>query len=166
MIYALIIFSFLFESAITNIIPLSSFLVPLFFLTSLSILYPYFKGNIISFVIICLLCGFIYDVALTDSIFINTLSFGICGFSIILCYHFMKYTIYTSSFVNIISVLVYRGISYVLLIIVDYMNFNIFNLFKGIYNSLLINIIYGIIIYLLADVLARMFGIKRNQKLK
>ena len=166
MIYALIIFSFLFESVITNIVPLNSFLVPLFFLTSLSILYPYFKSNNVSFIINCMVCGLIYDIAFGDSVFINTLSFGICGLSIICGYHFMKYTIYTSSFVNILSIVVYRIVSYFLLLILDYISFNMLSLFSGIYNSLLINLVYGIIIYLIMDLLAKIFNIKRNQKLK
>ena len=141
MIYGLIIFSFLFESIVTNIVHINTLLTPLFLITSLVILYPYFK-NKTNFIISCIVCGFFYDIAFTDSTFINTISFGISGCFIILCYNYFKYSIYSSNFINIISIIVYRIISYVLLVIVDYLNFNMTSLLEGIYNSILINIIY------------------------
>lgn len=161
MIYILLIFSFLFESVITNIVNINSFLISLFLLTSLVILYPYFKDKII-FVIVCVICGFFYDVAFSDSVFINTISFGICSGLIMIGYNYMKYNIYTSNFINIVNIVFYRLISYLLLVIVDVVSFNGFSLLKGIYNSILINIVYGIIIYLILNLLSKIFNIKRD----
>lgn len=163
MIYILIIFSFLFESLITNIVNIESFLVPLFLLTSLCILYPFFKSNNLTFFITSTICGFIYDISFTDTLFINTISFGACSGIIILLYNYFKYNIYSASFINVISIISYRTISYLLLCIIDYINFNHVIFFKGIYNSLLINIIYGIILYLTADILSRLFNIKMHK---
>lgn len=161
MIYGILIFSFLFESAFSNIITKGSILVPLFLLTSLTILYPYFKNKKMNFVITCVICGFIYDISLTSSPFINTLSFASASGLIILIYNYINYNIYSSNFVNIVILIFYRVISYILLCIVDFINFNEMSLLEGIYGSLIVNIIYGIIIFIIIDLIAKIFNIKR-----
>ena len=161
MIYIVIIFSFLFESIFSNIVNSYSFLTPLFLLTSLSILYPYFKKNKFNFVIACIICGFFYDIAFTDSLFINTITFGLCSEIIILGYNYVNYNIYSSNFINIINIVFYRVLSYLFLCIVDFINFNESILLEGIYNSLLVNVIYGIILFIIIDLISKIFNIKR-----
>lgn len=161
MIYIILIFSFLFEAAITNILPNNSILTPLFLLTSLTLLYPYFKNKKLNFVITCAICGFLYDIAFTNSSFINTLSFSLCSGLVILGYNYINYNLYSSNLFNIIILIFYRIISYLLLCIVDLISFDEMLLLEGIYNSLIANIIYGIFIYMLIDVLSKIFGIKR-----
>lgn len=161
MIYLILIFSYLFESAFSNVVPLNSIFTPLFLLTSLTILYPYFKNKKINFIIVCMICGLFYDITLTNSSFINTLSFSFCGGLIILGYNYINYNIYSSNFFNVIILIIYRIINYLLLCIIDFTKFNEMLLLEGIYNSLVSNIIYGIFIYLLIDVLSKMFSIKK-----
>ena len=161
MIYIILIFSFLFEAAFTNIVNNYSFLTPLFLITSLSILYPYFKNNKFNFVIASILCGLFYDIGLTNSPFINTISFGICSGLIILGYNYMNYNIVNSNFINIIVICIYRIVSYLLLCIIDFVKFNEMFLLEGIYNSLLVNVVYGIIIFIIVSLIAKIFNIKR-----
>lgn len=161
MIYIILIFSFLFESAFSNIVPKNSLLIPLFLLTSLTILYPYFKNKNINFVVTCVICGFIYDISLTNSLFINTLSFGIISGLIILIYNYINYNICSSNILNILVLISYRIVSYILLCIIDIIKFNEMSLIEGIYSSLIVNIIYGIIIFIVVDLLAKIFNIKR-----
>ena len=161
MIYIVIIFSFLFESTFSNIVNSYNFLTPLFLLTSLSILYPYFKNNKFNFVVTCIICGFFCDIAFTDSLFINTITFGLCSGIIILGYNYVNYNIYSSNFINIINIVFYRVVSYLLLCIVDFINFNESILLEGIYNSLLVNVIYGIILFIIIDLISKIFNIKR-----
>ena len=161
MIYLIIIFSFLFESLFSNVVNINTFLTPLFLLTSLSILFSYFKNKKTNFFIVSIICGFFYDIVFTNSLFINTISFGICSGLIILIYNYVSYNLISSNFINIIIIIFYRIISYFLLCIIDLIKFNESNLLEGIYNSLLVNIVYGIIIYLIMDVLSKIFNIKR-----
>lgn len=161
MIYIILIFSFLFEAAFTNIVNNYSFLTPLFLITSLSILYPYFKNNKFTFVIASIICGLFYDVGLSNSPFINTISFGICSGLIILGYNYMNYNIVNSNFINVIIIIIYRVVSYLLLFIIDFIKFNENNLLQGIYNSILVNIIYGVILYIVIDLISKIFNIKR-----
>lgn len=161
MIYIILIFSFLFEAAFTNIVNIYSFLTPLFLLTSLIILYPYFRKNNFNFVIVSIICGLFYDISFTGSPFINTISLGICSGLIILGYNYMNYNIVNSNFINLIIISIYRIISYLLLCIIDYIKFNEIYLLEGIYNSLLINVIYGIIIFIIVSLMSKIFNIKR-----
>jgi len=161
MIYIIIIFSFLFESAFSNIVNSHTFLTPLFLITSFSILYPYFKNNNFKFIIISIICGLFYDISLTNSTFINTISFGFASGLIIILYNYMNYNIFNSNFINIIIIIFYRIVSYFLLCIIDVIKFNEISLLEGIYNSLLVNIVYGIIIFIIVNLLAKIFNIKR-----
>lgn len=161
MIYIIIIFSFLFESAFSNIVNNHTFLTPLFLITSFSILYPYFKNNKFNFIIATIICGLFYDIALTNSPFINTISFGLCSGLIILLYNYMNYNIFNSNLINIIIIIFYRIVSYFLLCIIDVIKFNEMSLLEGIYNSLIVNIVYGIIIFIIVNLLAKIFNIKR-----
>lgn len=161
MIYIILIFSFLFESVFSNIVNNYTFLTPLFLLTTFSIIYPYFKNKNLNFIIASIICGLFYDITFTNSPFINTISFGMCSGLIILIYNYVSYSIFSSNFINMINIVFYRIVSYLLLCVIDFIKFNESNLIEGIYNSLLVNIIYGIIVYLIIDVLAKLFNIKR-----
>ena len=48
---------------------------------------------------------------------------------------------------NLIIIVIYRTISYSLLVIVGYFSFNKEILLTGVYKSLIVNLVYGIIIY-------------------
>ena len=163
MIPCLLIFSFLFEAVFTNLISINSFLTPLFLITTLTLIYPYFNNrNInINYIIVCLILGLFYDIAFADSIFVNTVSFGIIGGIVILCYNYVKYNIYTSNIINIIILITYRIITYIILLSINHITFNNKIFFSGIYNSLLINILYGIIMYCIIEVIAKILGKKR-----
>lgn len=161
MIYIILIFSFLFEAAFSNIVNIYSFLTPLFLLTTLTILFPYFKNNKFNFILISTLFGLFYDISFTGTPFINTISFAISSGFIILGYSYMNYNIVNCNFLNIITICIYRVISYLLLCIIDYIKFDEIYLLEGIYNSLVVNVIYGIIIFIIVNLIAKIFNIKR-----
>ena len=161
MIYVIILFSFLFESIITNIVSMDSYLIPLFVIVSLSLLYPYFRKNNKNFIIICGITGLIYDTIFTNMLFINTISFILISLLIIFNYKIFKYNILSSNLFNIFLIVIYRIISYILLVLVGYLNFSYMVLLDGIYTSLIINVIYGIIMYIIIDKLSILLNKKR-----
>jgi len=149
MICLILIISFLLESIFTNIINLDSIFIPLFVITSLTLVYPLLKKKIVNYIIICLILGFLYDVSFSNSSFLNLLCFCILGIITIIYYNYVNYNIYTATIINIIVIIVYRIISYIILLSINYLSFDFLFFLSGIYNSLLINIIYGIIIYMI-----------------
>lgn len=161
MICCILIFSFIFEAMFTNLVGINSLFIPLFTLTSLVLVYPYFKKKNFNYVLVCLILGIFYDIAFADSVFVNTICFGIIGGLNILIYNYVKYNVYTSNIINIIIIITYRIISYIILLSINFITFNGNILFKGIYSSLLINIAYGIILYLVIDLLGKILNKKR-----
>lgn len=158
MISIALILSLLLESAFSNIVPLNSLFIPLFVVTSLTIVYPYFKKNKFNFILVCMICGLIYDVVFASSSFVNTLAFVIVGAILILCYSYVKYNIYTSNIINVIVLISYRIISYIILLSINYITFNNKTFLSGIYNSILMNLIYGIILFYIVNILAKIFN--------
>ena len=157
MTIAILILSFLLEASISNVINLSSLFIPLFVVTSLSILYPYFKNQ--KFIVVAIICGLIYDITFTHSPFINTLSFSLISLFIMFCYNYINYNILSSNIINIVTIIVYQIINYFLLCIVDYVKFNEMILLKCISSSLILNIVYGIIIYLILKGIKKILNI-------
>ena len=161
MIPGVLIISFLLEAVFTNLVNNNSLLIPLFTLTTLVMIYPYFNKKNINYILVCLIVGLFYDIVFADSIFVNTVSFGIVGALTMLCYNYVKYNIYSSSIVNIIMLITYRIISYVILLSINYITFNNKVFFRGVYKSLIANIIYGILLYLIIEIIAKKFNKKR-----
>lgn len=159
--YLVLVISLLLEAIFSNIVSLNSLFIPLFLITSLVIIYPYFCKKNINFFLVCLISGFLYDLIFADSLFINTLSFSFAGIIIILGYSYVNYSIYSSNILNIIVIILYRIISYLLLCIIGYTTFNENILLSGISSSLILNIIYGLILYLVIDMISKIFVIKR-----
>ncbi len=159
--YLVLVISLLLEAIFSNIVSLNSLLIPLFLITSLVIIYPYFCKKNINFFLVCLVSGFLYDLIFADSLFINTLSFSFAGIIIILGYSYVNYSIYSSNILNIIIIILYRIISYLLLCIIGYTTFNENILLSGVSSSLILNIIYGLILYLVIDMISKIFVIKR-----
>lgn len=161
MIPIILIFSFLLEAAFTNFISPNSIFIPLFVITSLVLLYPYFENKNLNYIIVCLILGLFYDIVFTNSLFVNTISFGLMGGLTILCYNYVKYNIYTSNIINTIILISYRIISYVIVLSVNYVSFNNKIFFSGIYKSLILNVVYGVILYFIIELLAKLFNKKR-----
>ena len=162
MIPIVIVLSFLLEIMFSNIVTFSSLFIPLFLIVSLVLMYPYFKSKLY-FIIVCAICGLIYDLGFLNTAFINTLCFTATGLMIMLIHSYMNYNLVSTNIVNIIIIVFYRIISYLLLCLTAYTNFHITTLFRGIYSSLIINIMYGIIVYLLLNLICKRFNIKKNE---
>lgn len=129
--------SLLLEGVISNVVGINSIFIPLFLLVSLVLIYP--KKN---YLIICFICGLIYDVCFYNSLFINTISFIFIG---LLLDKLTKYNIYIRC---IIVIMFYRFITYFMLVLIGYSKLNILLLFKSIYSSIILNIIFIIFVKL------------------
>ena len=158
MIIAIII-SFILEGIFTNLISINSIFLPLFTITSFVITYPYFnKEKKYLFIITSFIIGVIYDIAYTNSLFINTFTFILCSLLIMLINKYIKENLISKIIINIFITIMFKIISYLLLFTFEFIKFNQNILLKGIYSSLILNIIYGLILYIICD--------KINRKLK
>ena len=162
MIPVVIVLSFFLEIIFSNIVSLTGIFIPLFLIVSLVLMYPFFKSKLY-FMIVCFVCGLIYDLGFLNTVFVNTLCFVALGLMIILIHSYMNYNLVSTTIVNVIIIVFYRIISYLLLCLTAYTNFHMYTLFRGIYSSLIINIIYGVSLYLLLELICRRFNIKKNE---
>lgn len=147
MICLILILSFLLEGVFSNVIEINSALLPCFSLISLAIIYPYFKDKNINFLIASLLTGIFYDIAFTNTPFINSVVFVFCGFIIRWFYKYVNFNFLTQILLTILIVLVNRLTIYLILCVFDYTNFNEDILISSILSSLIANIIYSAIMF-------------------
>lgn len=153
MIYSIVIFiSFLLEGLISNIIPFHSPLFQnCFTLVSLLVLYPYFYNRQSLFFTLAFISGMLLDITYTNTLFLNGLLF------LLMAYFIKKLNIWISSntindiFLTIIIIILYRTISYFVLMLINNYPFN-FNLFAtSITSSLILNIIYAVFLSFVMD---------------
>lgn len=143
----IIIASFLLDYLVSRFIN-SNMLYPLF--TILSIILN--KNN--SY-ILCFLVGLIYDIIFTDTLFLNAVVFIIIMFIIKKLYRLFKDTYLTRILIGIISILLYRIMTYIILIITMYSSFDVYFLLQGLYSSILINLIYLFIFSYLVGIIKK-----------
>ena len=162
MIPITIIISFVLDSIVSNFISINTLFAPLFTLMSLIIVYPYFNYNHKHFIITAFITGMAYDLIYTNTIIIHGLLFIAIAFLII-----KLNVVFSNNYLNvvimaIISIIVYRLISYGLLLITNNISFNWIVLLKSIYQSLLINIIYILLTFMITDRISFALRIKKS----
>ena len=162
MIPSVIIISFILDSVISNFISLNSLFMPLFTLMSLIIVYPYFKGNIKNYFTVCFITGLFYDLVYTDTIVIHAFLFLLIGFIIT-----RLNLVFSNNYLNviimaIITIIFYRFVSYILLLITNNISFSFMILLKSIYHSLILNIIFVFFTFMITDRISFKFKIKKS----
>ncbi len=163
MIVTTLIVSFFLEGAFTNLISNNSLFVPMFTITSLTILYPYFNNKQPKFMMMATLFGFFYDIIYTDSLFVNTFSFLIASIAIIIIYNYINMNWININVLNIVIIAIFKVVSYMILCMVGYMHFKSNILIQGIYHSILVNILYGIILYVVTDGIGRKLHLRKME---
>lgn len=159
---AIIIISFILEGVLTNIINMNLILLPLFTIVSLVITYPYIKNNY-KFIIISIIIGLLYDIAYTNSLFINTFTFTLCSLLIIFIDKFIKESFIGRMFINIFMIIIFKTLSYLLLFIFSFIKFDYNILINGIISSLILNIIYGLLLYFICDRISIKLNIRKKE---
>lgn len=149
----IVIVSLILDGILTNFLPYMvsdlSIFTPLLTVVSLVVIYPFFKKDKKKYLTYSFIVGIIYDLLYTNLLFFNGLIFLVVGLLIIILYQNIGNN-YLKIILNIVLVI----ISYELLTVLVIFCFNLvpLTLDKVIYkisHSLLLNIIYGEVIYLI-----------------
>ena len=96
-----------------------------------------------------LLAGFIYDIAYTDTLFLNAIIFVLLLYLIELIFKKITFNFFNVVLISILIIILYRVSIFLILVVINYIDFNLFNLLYGILYSL-INIIFVIIYYFIS----------------
>lgn len=147
----IVIVSFILDNIVSNFLNYNSIFNPLFTLLSLVLIYPSFNKRSNNCYIYVFILGFIYDVAITNTLFLNAFIFILLAYFIKLIFNKIPYNYLSVLIITLCSIIYYRVITYAVLIILNYLDFNLFYLFKSIYTSILLNIIYISILYLIIN---------------
>lgn len=145
----IIIISFILDNVIASLINFDSLMYPLFSILSLILTYNHFNQRDNFYFIVSFILGLIYDIAYTDTVFLNAFIFLLLAYLLRKAFTKIVYNYLSVLLISISTIIYYRLITYIILVIVKYINFNFLFLLKGIYSSLIINFIYISVVYLI-----------------
>ena len=156
-----LIISFIFDGLLTNYLPYLvqdlSYFTPLFTVTSIFIIYPFYRKNERSYYITLFVLGFLYDLFYTNLLFFNASIFVMIGFiSIILQKTFNLGFIKNIIFVVFIISL-YEGIGCFFLWLYHIVPITIPSIIYKISHSLLLNIIYVEVVYFVYQIIPKKY---------
>lgn len=152
----LIIISLIFDGLLSSF---SNIFIPLFTLSSLVIIYKKKKN----FIWYSLIIGLLYGIIFTNMFLLELISYYLCSIFIVIYFDKMKYNLMNTFLITIINIILYRTINFLILCFSRIIKFNMFLLFKSIYSSILINLIYIAIMYF---VFIKIFNKSNKKKYK
>lgn len=112
-------------------------------LTLLTLIFIYKNNKRYTYTLII---GILYDVIYTDTLFLNTFLFFISLLLVERIFKYLKFNLINVTVTSVLLIVLYRFITYFILLLLGYLEFNYLNLLIGILISL-INVIYVFIIY-------------------
>ena len=157
----ILIVSFLLEGVVSNFVPVNGFFAPLFTLITLIVIYPLFDENS-NYYKYAFITGLAYDLFYTDTIIFHAIIFSFMAVIIR-----RLNTVLSDNFINILitlvlSIVFYRVITYGFLSFRGAVSFEFRALGFSILKSLFLNLIYGMILFLIMT----RFLMKRDYRLK
>ncbi len=162
MVGVVTVLSFLLEGIVSNIVGITStWLVPLFSIVSLIIIYPYFNHEEENFLKVCFAVGLFYDLIYTDTLVINACIFTLIGFFIRWLNSWMSNHAISVLFITFLTIFVYRILMYLILIVVGFLPFDLNTIVTSITSSLLLNLIYSEVLYLITDFMSKKYRIRK-----
>ena len=155
------IISILLDGILTNYLPYLgndlSWFTPLFTLVSIFIIYPFYRKKEKKYYLTVFIIGIIYDLFYTNLLFFNAILFLIIA--MISKYinknyglSYLKLIIYT-----IILVTVYESLTGLIIVLFQLVPITFYKLFYKISHSILINIIYVEILFLILNLIPKKF---------
>lgn len=157
----IIIISILLESITSNIIPMNSMFNGLFTLTSLIIIYPYFNNDDKSFLKYSAIIGLSYDIIFTDTLFLNMIIFLLMALLIKKINMTLSNNYINVMIITLIVVTSYLTLTYLLLYLIGYKQFNLTYLYKIIFQSYISNVLYSCILYIITDKISKKHKISK-----
>lgn len=148
MIYFIIIISFLLEGLWSMAVSMHhSIWIPLFTLVALITVYPCFPKYSYFFFALCAGVGICYDIVYTNTILLHGALFFVIGHLIAFLYRIFKNISWKYGIILILSLIAYRVLSFLLLVVTGYLSWSFSKLGESIFLSLLANLVYGYLLY-------------------
>ena len=147
----IIVISIILDGVLTNFLPYIdlSIFTPLLTLVSIFMIYPFFKKKETKYLIIVFIIGIIYDLLYTNLLFFNAILFLEIGLITIYIYKNYEITALRLILYIVIIISLYEFSTGIILLIFNVVPVTFYKIIYKIINSLLLNIIYSELIYLL-----------------
>ena len=157
----IVVISILLDGILSNFLPYLytdlSIFTPLLTLVSIFMIYPFFKKKEKNYFITIFIIGIIYDLLYTNLLFFNGVIFVIIGLLIKYIYKTYEITPLRLILYLIILITSYESLTSIILLIYNVVPVTFYKVFYKIINSLLLNIIYGELIYLIIKILPKKY---------
>jgi cell shape-determining protein MreD len=158
-----LLFSFFFQGYISTHLKYSlvnpSWFSCIYILITLVILFPYFE-NTKKYFKLLIIFGLLMDIVYTNTFILNTVIFIIIYFICKFINYFLPHNILTINLLNIISIISYHILTFIILLIIRYDTYSLNSLITIITHSILMTIIYGSIMYFIISSLFKKMQIK------
>ena len=125
----------------------STLLVPFLTIVSLVMIYPYFKNNNYRYLKYIAILGLLYDIVYMNTIFYNFFVYILIGFIIIFIDYLLSNNLYVNLLTTVVCIIFYIFINQLFMALFQNDIFSFNYLFKSIYSSLILNILYCILLY-------------------
>lgn len=134
--------SFLLDGIVSMIIPLNSLFRPLFSFLGIFLIYPFYYYQQRNYFITVFLFGLFYDIVYTNTLFFHALLNLFFGFLILLWNRRFRIGIGTILWVGPLLIFLYRLFSYLLLLFLQQLSFDLSYFFHIVVSSFVANILY------------------------
>ena len=159
----IMIVSFMLDGFLSSYMPyllnnISSF-TPVFTVVGLIIIYPYFYHQDKNYFCLCAIFGILYSIAYTNTLYLYGFIFLLMGLLIRGLNKLMTNNIINTLVITIVTIIGYELITYSLLLIIGYINYNVIVVVYKILKSILMNVIYATIVYFITRIISKRFHI-------
>ncbi len=153
----IVITSLFLDGILSNFFPYMindlSLFTPYFTIISLIIIYPFFQKKKRNYYILIVIIGYFYDLLYTNLFLADAIFFFLTALIITLIYQKLEINIFTNIFLMLLTIIIYHTLLALSLFIFNVVPITINITIYLITNSLLLNIIYGEILYLICKYL-------------
>lgn len=158
-----IIISFILDGILTNFLPYIvgnlSLFTPLTTLISITVIYKLFhnKYNHKKYFFVCFIVGFLYDLFYTNLLFFNSFLFLLIGFINTILYKQIGEG-YIRTIINVIVIIIlYELLTVLSIIMFNLVPINIEAIFYKISHSLILNILYSELLYIIINLIPKKY---------
>ena len=157
----ILIISFILDGVLTNFLPFGveniSLFTPLLTIVALVVIYNFFYHEEKKYYILSFIVGILYDLFYTNLLFLDGLLFLLIAFVITKIYKLVGFNYMWIALDILISIIIYECSFALVIVIFNLIPMTIYRLLYKIGHSIILNIIYGEILYFIIKLLPKKY---------
>lgn len=157
----ILVISFILDIIFSNILPFMkedlSLFTPLLVPITIYLIYPFYKNNHKKYYLISILVGFIYDLVFTNLLFYDAVIFLLLAFLTVKLNKMFEIDKYRNILYLVLIIIIYESSLALFCIIFNLVPITFSSLFYKISHTLILNIIYGFIFFIIIENLPKRY---------